>query len=90
MVPEIIQNGVMVVMNDRGWATHCLLSNEFADKRVQLIVVFDPHKLVDDIASPHGDYRGNRRDLETGASRYNEKTADTLHKQHSSNNKAEI
>lgn len=39
------------------------LSNDFADKWVQLIVIFDPHKVIDDVTSPHGDDRGNSRDL---------------------------
>lgn len=36
------------------------LSNELVDKGVQLIVIFDPHELVYDITTPHGDHCGNR------------------------------
>lgn len=39
------------------------LSNDFADKWVQLIIIFDPHKVIDDVTSPHGDDCGNSRDL---------------------------
>lgn len=41
--------------------TDALLSDDLADERVQLIVVFDAHKLVDDVTSSHGDDGGNGR-----------------------------
>lgn len=45
----------------RSWVS---LSNDLADKWVQLIIIFDPHKMVDDVSSPHGDYCRHGRDLE--------------------------
>lgn len=32
-----------------------LFPDDLADKRVQFIVIFDPHKMVDDVASSHRD-----------------------------------
>lgn len=57
------KNCTGTVMNGRA-GTVGLLSNDFADKWVQLIIIFDPHELVDDVASAHGDYCRNSRYLE--------------------------
>lgn len=52
-----------MVVNGRV-GTAGLLFNDFADKWVQLIIIFDPHKMVDDVTSSHGDYCRNGRHLE--------------------------
>lgn len=53
------------IMGVYGWVrAGGLLSNDFADKWVQLIIVFDPHKVVNNISSTHGDDCRNSRHLE--------------------------
>ena len=51
----------------RGAEWRVLLSNELADKRVQLVVILDAHELVDDITAADGDHRGNGGHLGGGS-----------------------
>lgn len=40
------------------------LSNKLVDKRIQLVFIFNPYELVDNVTAAHGYHRGNRRHLE--------------------------
>lgn len=44
------------------WLT-ASLSNQFLNKRIQLVFIFDAHKLVDNITTPHGYDGGYGRHL---------------------------
>lgn len=57
---RIIQNSAIMVVNGRTGQAG-LLSNDLADKGVQRIIIFDPHKVVNNVTSPDGDYCRNCR-----------------------------
>lgn len=61
---RIIQNSAIMVVNGRTGQAG-LLSNDLADKGVQRIIIFDPHKVVNNVTSPDGDYCRNCRHLKT-------------------------